>query len=1210
MTLTREPTSRTRPQFGILGSLSATLHGDTVNLGGRRQRAVVAVLLLARGHQVSTERLLDALWDGSPPPSGPASLQSYVSHLRRALEPDRAARSPSRVLTNGGAGYVMPVPEEDVDAWRFERLVDDAAGVADPDTRVRVLREALGLWRGPALAEYAGHDWADFEARRLEELRDAAREQLLAARLDAGESALVVPEAEALLAEEPLREERWRLLALALYRSHRQADALAALRRARTRLADELGVDPGPALRALEAEVLAQSPTLDAPARRAPAPQVPEQRAVPTPAPDLVDRDTELRVLRSCLDDVLSGSPRLAVIEGPAGIGKTSLLQQVRQDARAAGATVLTARGSQLEKEFGFGAVRQLFEPVLSHPTARAELLTGAAAGAGQVFDAGTGTAAEAPPESLFAVLHGLYWLAGNLAQRGPLLIAVDDVQWCDTGSLRYLGYLVRRLEGLPVLVVVSLRTGEHHADEELLHELSDEPDAVTVRPRPLTPGGTLAVVRSRLEGADEVFVSACFRTTSGNPLLLRQLLRALESEGVRPDASHADTVRAIGSRAVSSMVMMRFRRMPEANRVVARAIAVLGHGASLPLVASMTGLPEEVTAGAIAGLARTEVLNPDHPLGFVHPLVESAVYDDLPLGEREMQHERAAHVLAASGASAEQVAAHLLHTPPRGNQAVVEALREAAQRVLARGSTDSATAYLQRALAEPPEHDLLPELLTELGALEAVTHGASAMEHLARAYDLHEDPAARAAAAIMLARTAVFASDRGDATRIARSALDRLTPELVDERQALAALELISAYMHGLDDYRAGPVPEIEGTGPGARALAAALAWRELCRGEDRARAIELARFALEDRVLQGADPGLLWVVAGVVLEMSGEETGGFWESELQHAYRTGGLFAALAVHLWLGYVQWQHGDLPDALQSMAHCTEQNDLWGSNYAVGQSYADAYMICMLLDRGSVEEAEHALDLTRDGFRIGEGVRLFAEAEAKVHFTRGRYVEALAALESVQDVMSTVHNPVWRPWRSMRAQVLARLGRREEALALVEEELTLARRWGTDTLVGKTLRVLGELRGEDGLPMLQEAVALLRHGPRRLELAQALRALGTLLTGRDDAAARDALEEALDLAERCGAYSLRERVAGLLGELGVEVPAEPRIRQAFTASERRIVELAVAGVPYPDIAQSLFATTSTVTTIVEAVCSRLGATDLDGLGRALDRHRDA
>ena len=151
-----------------------------------------------------------------------------------------------------------------MDAWEFEAAVESAAGQA-PGDAVCTLETALRLWRGPAYADYAGETWAEAEIARLTELRAVARERLLATRLDLGEAQLVIGDLEALVAEDPLREERWRLLALALYRAHRQAAALAALRRAREVLADELGVDPGPALRSLEAEVLAQSPDLDAP---------------------------------------------------------------------------------------------------------------------------------------------------------------------------------------------------------------------------------------------------------------------------------------------------------------------------------------------------------------------------------------------------------------------------------------------------------------------------------------------------------------------------------------------------------------------------------------------------------------------------------------------------------------------------------------------------------------------------------------------------------------------------------------------------------------------------------------------------------------------------------------------------------------------------------------------------------------------------------
>ncbi|MGZ6804225.1 MAG: hypothetical protein ACXVFU_14365, partial [Nocardioidaceae bacterium] len=531
----------------------------------------------------------------------------------------------------------------------------------------------------------------------------------------------------------------------------------------------------------------------------------------------------------------------------------------------------------------------------------------------------------------------------------------------------------------------------------------------------------------------------------------------------------------------------------------------------------------------------------------------------------------------------------------------------------VARGATEGAIAYLLRAVAEPPAPEDLPLLLLDLGRLESMVDGPAAAQHLGTAYRLLTDPVHRADAAIMLARTAVFVGGRGDAARIATAALADLegydAPGLADRRQHLVALARVGAYMHGLvDDFdTAGPpVPPVDGVGPGARALSAELAWEELCRGTDRARAAELARFAVADRTLQEADPGLLWVVAAIVLEMTGTDTTAFWEDELGHAYRTGGLFTALAVHLWLGYVQWHQGDLRESLQSMAHCTEQNEQWGADH-VGQPYTDAFMVSMLLDRGDVPAAREMLELARDRPRVGEGVRLYGEVEAAVLRAEGDPAGALRVLDSVRDAMAVVANPAWRPWRSRRAEALAALGRREEAVALVTEELAAARRWGAPAVVGRALRVLGEVaRDADAL---REAAEELGRSSRRFELARARLALGRLLAeqaGPLGEEAREALLEAVALADTCAADGLRRDAVAVLERAGVAVPSLPPERVRLTAAETRIATMAVDGLPQTEIAQALFITCSTVQTIVESVSARLGAGTLDELRSALAR----
>ncbi len=1165
----------------VLGGLAATRDGVAVDLGGRRQRAVLAALIVMRDQVVTTERLADWVWGDSAPANTAGAVQAYVSHLRRRLQPEVGARQRDGVIASSGGGYVLRLGTDTVDAWCFEQAVD-AARTMPPAEAVDTLDDALRLWRGPPYAEYAGESWVEAETIRLTELREVARERLLEARLQLGDAAVLVGELEALVADDPLREERWRLLVLALYRAQRQADALSALRRARTTLADELGVDPGPALRSLEAEVLAQSPSLDAP-----PPSSTEGPAVapagPGPSADLVDRDRETAALGRAVADLAAGTSGCVLVEGPAGIGKTRLLLESVRLARAADARVLSARGSQLERSFGFGAVRQLFEPCTRDPARREALLGGAAAGARTVFE---DVAAGPVHDGGFAVLHGLYWLTVNLADAGPLLICVDDVQWCDSASLRFLAYLVKRLEGVPVLLVLTLRTGESHPDDALLAEIALDASVTVLRPAPLSPGAAGLLVRERLGEGVEAFVEACHRMTAGNPLLLRQLLRALEDEGIRPDVTHVDTVRAVGSRAVSALVTMRLRRMPAAVTAVARAVGVLGDAAGLHTVAALAQLPEEEVAAGLDTLSRSEILTDDQPPGFVHPLVREAVYDDLPAAERSLHHERAAGILHRQGAPPEQVAAHLLRAPRRGSADRVALLRAAGRAAASRGASDSAALLLRRALEEPVGRDERGGLLVELGMVETLVDGPAGAAHLVEALDLVDDPRERALLAMVVARVQVFVSPPGVATAFAGEAAAAVPAGLDDERQGLVALHRITGFMHGLPTslYRSGSTPVVNGDGDGARMLAATLCYELLRDGEDRARAVELARFSLEgDRLLE-VDNGLLWIVAANVLLLADEDLGDFWDRALARAHATGGLFAALAVNLWRGFTQWRYGQLDDALQSLADATEQERMWGIS-PVSATYGAAFTLGALVDRGDLDAAALSLEAARELPWIGEGGRLLREGAARLLLEEDRPAAALEQLAAPVDYPE-VGNPAWAPWRGLKARALAGMGRDDEALALADEEVTLLRRWGAPSSLGPALRLRGELRGDAGVADLREAVAVLSGTRALVESARARLALGRS-PAVDEPEAGELLRSALESARACGASGVARDAVAALSARGQQPDDPDDVPVRLTSRQRRVTELAASGLDVNEVAQRLFLTPGTVRAVLES-----------------------
>ncbi|MDQ3944880.1 MAG: AAA family ATPase, partial [Actinomycetota bacterium] len=341
-------------QFAFLGPLEVSIAGRPVNLGGSTPRTLLAMLLLRLGEVVATDALIEGLWGDRVPPSAINSLHSHLSRLRRVLGGGREAGAGFRVVRHG-AGYVLEGDPERVDARRFERLVEDgrrALAAGDTASAAGLLRQALGLWRGPALADFPDAAFVQAEAVRLDELRLAVTEELVDVELGLGNHAALVPQLEALVAAHPLRERFWGQLMVSLYRAGRQADALRAYQRVRDVLVDELGIEPGPTLRHLEDQILRQAPELEAPDGAGRPSLVPPAAATPMapalPAPvtrdAFVGREGELARLDEALAEAIGGEGRLVLVEGEAGLGKTALVERFAARARAGGAAVCFGR--------------------------------------------------------------------------------------------------------------------------------------------------------------------------------------------------------------------------------------------------------------------------------------------------------------------------------------------------------------------------------------------------------------------------------------------------------------------------------------------------------------------------------------------------------------------------------------------------------------------------------------------------------------------------------------------------------------------------------------------------------------------------------------------------------------------------------------------------------------------------------------------------
>jgi DNA-binding SARP family transcriptional activator len=700
-------------RFSLLGTVMAERDGAACDLGAPKQRALLARFLIDVGRPVSVDRLVEDLWGGSPPSRAMASLHAYVSNLRRVVEPNRPVRTPAAVLVTQPPGYALRVAPESVDAYRFANLVVDAGDAFDGGRAAlaaELATEALGLWRGPALADIADEPFAAVEAAHLEDLRLVAEETRLAAALELGRHAEAVAELERLVAAQPLRERRWELLVLALYRAGRSADALDRYQRIRALLGDELGLDPGPRLRDLEAAVLRQDAALLPASGRVAAPasaaastpvlQVSPAPAAPAPAlpllldragrPPLVGREAELAVLVDLLDDVATGQTRWALLTAPAGMGKSRLAETVRQRARLDGWSVATARCH----EDGGAPPHWVWRQILSGLP-----VTGRAA---PEVTSREDPVAALPAEDRFTLAQGIERVLVETAASAPLMVVIDDLQWADVDSLRVLRYLAVQLQEAPVAVVATIRDDEETPPLlEVRAILDRQPGARTLPLGPLAPAAVGAIAHA-LTGtpADAALVARLHARSGGNPYFATELARL---GGATPDQLPV---------GVREALVRRLQRLPADVRGLLVLGAVAGQVFDPGLLSGALGQPlVDVLDQLDPALATGLVTEEGTRLSFAHGLLRDALLAELTPAQRRRLHARLAATLAGRPDPGDrrlaELAHHLVEAGPAGDlDAAVDAAVRSSELSLARLAYDDAARWAARALGALDQRD------------------------------------------------------------------------------------------------------------------------------------------------------------------------------------------------------------------------------------------------------------------------------------------------------------------------------------------------------------------------------------------------------------------------------------------------------------------------------------------------------------------------
>jgi DNA-binding CsgD family transcriptional regulator len=932
----------------------------------------------------------------------------------------------------------------------------------------------------------------------------------------------------------------------------------------------------------------------------------------------LLERERELARLGQLVDATVDGAFGFVVVEGPAGAGKSSLLEVLAGDAVESGVRVLRATGLELEREYPFGVVRQLFEPALHALSAqdREEVFSGVAELAGELLTGRDSSSGPKLADAGFALAHSFYWSVVGLSDLGPLALVVDDIQWADVPSLRFLAFLLKRSEGLPLLVALARRLVAGGEEPDALAAVLSG-SASVIQPAPLSGeaiGVLLAGAAGRDLEADAVLEAE--RLTGGNPLFVRELADSLSPAGGEAVGDLREALRGAAPAAIGRRVQTALARAHGDAQAIARATAILGDEVPLQRAAALAAVQLPAASVAADELASWGILAVGEPLRFRHPLVREAVLDSIGERERALAHAGAARLVIAAGDPPQRAAVHLLESDPVGDTEAVQVLRSAAHNAFVDGTPELAISALRRALREPPDRIEHPLVLKELAVVEAqVGKSEAALGHFDEAFatagSLESLTDAAAYYAVLLINRLRFVE--------AEALIDRVVATIDDPEQRLMLEAEIYGWSYGVP--AAGErlmrlTQGMTGDTPAKRLLLG-------FRAAEAAKSGAVTAADAAQVVSAALDKGHLLAEFGphspIYLRMFVElahlqEPDDEFDRELARAVseaRRHSAWVCLSIaSTFRGASASKRGQLLTA-EAEAR-TGLEILAQTGYLAGNPAPLVVLVDTLNSTGDFGEAERLLEVHGFAGPLSDGP-LIAELLAvrgRLRLSQGRVEEALADLEGSRARLRQAGGAgAISQLDAARGLVplLMQTGREAEAREMASEVSSAARAQAQPRQLAETLRLLA-LAHTDGpdIHHLQKAAATWEEIDAPLGLARTLVDLGAALRRqRQPTAAREPLRRALDLARACGARPLAERAEHELRAAGAR-PRRDRItgRDALTGSELRVVHLAIEGMTNRQIAETLFVTRKTVESHLDHAFHKLGVHARGELQRAL------